>query len=40
MEQFVNYFAALNPIWIYCVAGGIAFIENVFPRMGVFNIAQ
>jgi len=33
MEQFVNYFAALNPIWIYCVAGSIAYIENVFPPM-------
>ena len=33
MEQFVNYLAALNPIWIYCVAGGIAYIENVFPPM-------
>jgi len=33
MEQFVNYLAALNPLWIYCVAGGIAYIENVFPPM-------
>jgi membrane protein DedA with SNARE-associated domain len=33
MEQFINYLAALNPIWIYCVAGGIAYIENVFPPM-------
>ena len=33
MEQFVNYLAALNPIWIYCVAGAIAYIENVFPPM-------
>jgi membrane protein DedA with SNARE-associated domain len=33
MEQFVNYFAALNPLWIYCVAGVIAYIENVFPPM-------
>jgi membrane protein DedA with SNARE-associated domain len=31
MEQFVDYLAALNPIWIYCVAGAIAYIENVFP---------
>jgi membrane protein DedA with SNARE-associated domain len=31
MEQFVNYLAALNPIWVYCVAGAIAYIENVFP---------
>jgi membrane protein DedA with SNARE-associated domain len=31
MEQFVNYFAALNPVWVYCVAGAIAYIENVFP---------
>ena len=31
MEQFINYFAALNPIWIYCVAGVIAYIENIFP---------
>jgi membrane protein DedA with SNARE-associated domain len=33
MEQFVNYLAALNPIWIYCVVGGIAYIENVFPPL-------
>jgi membrane protein DedA with SNARE-associated domain len=33
MEQFVNYLAALNPIWIYCVAGAIAYIENVFPPL-------
>jgi membrane protein DedA with SNARE-associated domain len=33
MEQFVNYFAALNPIWIYCFAGSIAYIENVSPPM-------
>ena len=33
MEQFVNYLAALNPIWIYCVAGTIAYIENVFPPL-------
>lgn len=33
MEQFINYLAALNPIWIYCIAGGIAYIENVFPPM-------
>jgi membrane protein DedA with SNARE-associated domain len=33
MEEFVNYLAALNPIWIYCVAGGIAYIENVFPPL-------
>lgn len=31
MEQFVNYLAALNPLWIYCVTGAIAYIENVFP---------
>jgi membrane protein DedA with SNARE-associated domain len=31
MEQFVNYLAALNPVWVYCVAGAIAYIENVFP---------
>jgi membrane protein DedA with SNARE-associated domain len=33
MEQFVNYLSALNPIWIYCVAGGIAYIENIFPPL-------
>ncbi|MGD1045567.1 MAG: DedA family protein [Bacteroidota bacterium] len=33
MEQFVNYLAALNPIWIYCVAGAIAYIENIFPPL-------
>ena len=33
MEQFINYLAALNPIWIYCVAGTIAYIENVFPPL-------
>ena len=33
MEQFVNYLAALNPIWIYCVAGAIAYLENLFPPM-------
>jgi membrane protein DedA with SNARE-associated domain len=31
MEQFVNFLASLNPIWIYCVAGAIAYIEHVFP---------
>ena len=31
MEQFVNYLVALNPLWIYCIAGAIAYIENVFP---------
>ena len=31
MEQFVNFLASLNPIWIYCVAGTIAYIEHVFP---------
>ena len=33
MEQFINYLATLNPIWIYCVAGAIAYIENVFPPL-------
>jgi membrane protein DedA with SNARE-associated domain len=33
MEQFVNDLAALNPIWIYCVAGAIAYLENVFPPL-------
>jgi membrane protein DedA with SNARE-associated domain len=33
MEEFVNYLAALNPIWIYCVAGAIAYLENVFPPL-------
>jgi membrane protein DedA with SNARE-associated domain len=33
MEQFINSLAALNPIWIYCVAGGIAYLENVFPPL-------
>jgi membrane protein DedA with SNARE-associated domain len=33
MEQFVNFLASLNPIWIYCVAGGIAYIENIFPPL-------
>ena len=33
MEQFVNYLAALNPLWVYCVAGAIAYIENVFPPL-------
>jgi membrane protein DedA with SNARE-associated domain len=33
MEQFVNYLAALNPVWIYCVAGAIAYVENVFPPL-------
>jgi membrane protein DedA with SNARE-associated domain len=31
MEQFVNFLASLNPIWIYCVAGAIAYIEHIFP---------
>ena len=33
MEQFVNDLAALNPIWIYCVAGAFAYLENVFPPL-------
>jgi membrane protein DedA with SNARE-associated domain len=33
MEQFVNDLAALNPIWIYCAAGAIAYLENVFPPL-------
>lgn len=33
MEQFFYYFAALNPLWIYCVAGAISYIENIFPPM-------
>jgi membrane protein DedA with SNARE-associated domain len=33
MEHFVNYFATLNPLWIYCVAGAIAYMENVFPPL-------
>ena len=31
MEHFVNFLASLNPVWIYCVAGAIAYIEHVFP---------
>jgi membrane protein DedA with SNARE-associated domain len=31
MEQFVNELGTLNPLWIYCVAGAIAYIENIFP---------
>jgi len=31
MEHFVNFLASLNPIWIYCVAGAIAYIEHIFP---------
>lgn len=33
MEEIVNYFAALNPILIYCVAGTIAYLENIFPLL-------
>jgi membrane protein DedA with SNARE-associated domain len=33
MEQFINNLAALNPIWIYCIAGTIAYIENIFPPL-------
>jgi membrane protein DedA with SNARE-associated domain len=31
MEEFIAYLAALNPLWIYCVASASAYIENVFP---------
>ncbi|RPI01298.1 MAG: DedA family protein [Ignavibacteriae bacterium] len=33
MEQFITELAALPPLWIYCVAGAIAYIENVFPPL-------
>ncbi|MCX6121457.1 MAG: DedA family protein [Ignavibacteriales bacterium] len=33
MEEFVTYLAALNPLWVYCVAAAIAYMENVFPPL-------
>jgi membrane protein DedA with SNARE-associated domain len=33
MEEFITYLAALNPLWVYCVAGAIAYMENVFPPL-------
>jgi membrane protein DedA with SNARE-associated domain len=31
MENFVEYLAALNPIWVYAAAIAIAYTENIFP---------
>lgn len=31
MEEFINNFLTLNPLWIYVTAVTIAYIENLFP---------
>lgn len=31
MEAFVNNLAQLDPLWVYVVVAGIAYIENIFP---------
>ncbi|HVN47977.1 MAG TPA: DedA family protein [Bacteroidota bacterium] len=31
MESFLHNLSSFNPLWIYCIAAGVAYIENIFP---------
>lgn len=31
MEQILNTLLSVNPLWVYIIAAGIAYIENIFP---------
>jgi membrane protein DedA with SNARE-associated domain len=31
MESFLHNLSSFNPLWIYLIAAGVAYIENIFP---------